>query len=41
MVEAALRARNILIKSFALEPRKLILVGYSGGGGMVINFVGA
>jgi len=39
--EAALRARKMLIKAFALEPRKLILVGYSGGGGMVMNFAGA
>jgi pimeloyl-ACP methyl ester carboxylesterase len=39
--EVALEARDLLIAKFALERRKLILVGYSGGAGMVMNFAGA
>jgi hypothetical protein len=38
---AALAARNEIIKGFGLERKKLILMGYSGGGGMVLNFAGA
>jgi pimeloyl-ACP methyl ester carboxylesterase len=39
--DAALTARDLLVKRFALQPRKLILMGYSAGGGMVMNFAGS
>jgi hypothetical protein len=38
--DAALAARNMIAEKYALECRKLILFGYSGGGGMVMNFAG-
>ena len=38
--DAALRARDIIVQQNQLEPRKLILFGYSGGAGMVMNFAG-
>jgi pimeloyl-ACP methyl ester carboxylesterase len=39
--EAALRARDLLIQKYGLDRKKLILFGYSGGAGMVMNFAGA
>jgi hypothetical protein len=39
--KAVLDARDEVIKGFGLERRPLILMGYSGGGGMVLNFAGA
>ena len=39
--DAALRARDVLRKKLSLQARKLILVGYSGGGAMVLDFAGA
>jgi pimeloyl-ACP methyl ester carboxylesterase len=38
---AVLSARDEIIKGFGLERKKLILMGYSGGGGMVLNLAGA
>jgi pimeloyl-ACP methyl ester carboxylesterase len=39
--EALMSARDEVVKGFGLESRKLILMGYSGGGGMVLNLAGA
>jgi pimeloyl-ACP methyl ester carboxylesterase len=38
---AVMGARNQLINAFKLKKRKLLLLGYSGGGGMVLNLAGA
>lgn len=39
--DAALSAQHALIEKFGLERKKLLLVGYSGGAGMVMNFAGS
>ena len=38
---AVMSARDEIIKGFGLDRKKLILMGYSGGGGMVLNLTGA
>lgn len=38
---AVMAARDEIIKGFALERRKLILFGFSGGGGMALNLAAA